>query len=418
MKKLIFLLSIAVFIYAQEYQITTVPVFQYSIDRWTNEIYYQNYFTGDIYKTNSTGTHHTLTEFPSVPQFSNNNHTAAFMENTNLYLHNFEMDTSYFLGALPYFSYYLLFSPSDTKIVYGGDAGVPIVYFSFEDSSVHNTGITIYDDVMQWLNDTTIVYITLGGVDIRLLNINNLNENIVVQSAYLVSYRGLATNKNIGAFAYSWEYNSTENTFINLYYPQTNLDTTVYNFQEQGPFPGNILLRDLSWERNSNKLGFIGEIFSVPVSLIFVFEYNSYITSLYSDMSTNGDGNKYFLEWLNRDTVIYSDWTDARFLFGLDVTNPVSVEDKFIVLKFSLAQNYPNPFNPTTSIRYHLPERSLVTIKVYDVLGNEVVVLVNDEKVAGEYEVVFNGKDLASGIYFYQFTSRNFMQTRKMILLK
>lgn len=106
-------------IFAQEYQITNVPVFQYSIDRYTDEIYYQNYLTGKIYKTNSTGTQHTLTEFPSVPQFSNNNHTAAFIENNNLYLHDFGKDTSYFLDYLP-FSYYLLFSPSDTKIVYGG----------------------------------------------------------------------------------------------------------------------------------------------------------------------------------------------------------------------------------------------------------------------------------------------------------
>lgn len=298
MKKLFFLLSITVFNYAQEYQIADVPVFQYSIDRYNDEIYYQHEFTGEIFKTNSIGTQHTLTEFPSVPQFSNNSHTAAFMENTNLYLHDFGMDTSNFLGSLPN-SYYLLFSPSDTKIVNIGDGGGPLSYYSFEDSSVHNTGITIYSDVIEWLSDTTIVYIGLGGVDIRTLSISDLSENILVQSAYLVSFRGLATNENIGAFAYSWEYNSAENTFINLYYPQTGLDTTVYNFIEQGPYPGgnfNILIRDLSWERNSNKLGFIGEVPLLPISLIYVFEYSNLNTCLYSDMLTTGEGNKYFLE--------------------------------------------------------------------------------------------------------------------------
>jgi hypothetical protein len=116
--------------------------------------------------------------------------------------------------------------------------------------------------------------------------------------------------------------------------------------------------------------------------------------------------------------VIYSDFTDDQFLFGLDVTKPVSVEDNFIAHKFELAQNYPNPFNPTTTIRYELPEESFVTIKVYDVIGNEIFVLVNDEKVAGRYEVDFDGKDLSSGVYFYTLKTANFKETRKMILLK
>lgn len=102
----------------------------------------------------------------------------------------------------------------------------------------------------------------------------------------------------------------------------------------------------------------------------------------------------------------------------MDVTKPVSVEDNLTVLKFELDQNYPNPFNPTTTIRYKLPEKSFVTIKVYDVIGNQVVVLVNDEKVAGIYEVDFDGKDLSSGIYFYTLKTDNFKETRKMILLK
>lgn len=438
MKKIfITFLIISGYILAQEYQITNVPVIQYSVDRYTNEIYYKNYVTGDIYKTNSTGTAHSLAKFPSVPQFSNNSHTAAFMENNNLYLHDFGKDTSYLLGTLPYYSYYLLFSPSDAKIVYGGDDGVPIIYFSFEDSSVHNTGITIYNNVMQWLSDTTIVYITLGGEDIRILNIKDLSENIVVQTAYLVNYRGLATNMGLGAFAYSREYNSAENTFINLYYPDTGLDTTVYNFLEQGPYPGvnvNIFIRDLSWERNSNKLGFIGEVPLIPISLIYVFDYHSSIPYLYSNLDITGEGIKYNLQWLNRDTVIYSDATDGSLLFGLAVTTPVDVRDEStntLPDNYRLYQNYPNPFNPSTTIRYEIPEQSFVTIKIYDILGNEIATLVNEEKTAGSYEVEFNshsgeGRNLTSGVYFYQLrilgpeinSGQGIIQTKKMILLR
>ncbi|MCW8996293.1 MAG: T9SS type A sorting domain-containing protein, partial [Psychromonas sp.] len=82
------------------------------------------------------------------------------------------------------------------------------------------------------------------------------------------------------------------------------------------------------------------------------------------------------------------------------------------------AQNYPNPFNPITRIRYQLPEPAFVTIKVYDVLGNEIESLLRDEKIAGSYEVEFDGSALTSGIYYYRITEGNFSQTKKMILLK
>jgi hypothetical protein len=86
--------------------------------------------------------------------------------------------------------------------------------------------------------------------------------------------------------------------------------------------------------------------------------------------------------------------------------------------EFNLYQNYPNPFNPSTTIIYEIPERHLVSIAVYDLLGREVAVLINEEKSAGEYEVEFNGSELSSGIYFYQLKAGSFVETKKMILLK
>jgi len=86
--------------------------------------------------------------------------------------------------------------------------------------------------------------------------------------------------------------------------------------------------------------------------------------------------------------------------------------------KLYLYQNYPNPFNPSTIIKYELPRQSLVTLKIYDVLGREVAVLVNEQKPAGRYEFKFDGKNLSSGIYFYRIKAGDFVQTKKMILLK
>jgi len=84
----------------------------------------------------------------------------------------------------------------------------------------------------------------------------------------------------------------------------------------------------------------------------------------------------------------------------------------------SLYQNYPNPFNPSTIINYSLPKQSNVRIIVYDMLGREISTLINEEKSAGNYSITFDGNSLTSGIYFYQIKANEFVQTKKMLLLK
>ena len=88
------------------------------------------------------------------------------------------------------------------------------------------------------------------------------------------------------------------------------------------------------------------------------------------------------------------------------------------VFSFSVGQNYPNPFNPSTIIEFHIANSGFVSLKVFDVLGNEVTTLVNEVKSAGEYEVEFNAANLSSGIYLYKLQSGNFSQTRKMTLIR
>jgi len=88
------------------------------------------------------------------------------------------------------------------------------------------------------------------------------------------------------------------------------------------------------------------------------------------------------------------------------------------LLAFTLEQNYPNPFNPSTKIKYQIPVGGFVNLKVYDVLGNEIATLINQEKSAGSYNIEFNAFGIPSGIYFYTLKAANYIQTRKMILLK
>jgi hypothetical protein len=93
-------------------------------------------------------------------------------------------------------------------------------------------------------------------------------------------------------------------------------------------------------------------------------------------------------------------------------------EESGIVMDFALLQNYPNPFNPSTTISWQAPVGSWQTLKVYDLMGNEVATLVNEYIPAGSYEIEFAADNLPSGIYFYQIRSRDFVQTKKMIYLK
>jgi hypothetical protein len=93
-------------------------------------------------------------------------------------------------------------------------------------------------------------------------------------------------------------------------------------------------------------------------------------------------------------------------------------EDQKVVTEYSLSQNYPNPFNPSTKINYEVPFASYITLKVYDLLGNEIATLVNEEKTTGVYEVEFRGEGITSGIYFYKLQTESFAQTKKLVFLK
>jgi hypothetical protein len=93
-------------------------------------------------------------------------------------------------------------------------------------------------------------------------------------------------------------------------------------------------------------------------------------------------------------------------------------EEGGIPAEFSISQNYPNPFNPTTRIEFALPKRAPTKIVLYDLLGREIQTPMNKELEAGYYEITVNADNLPTGVYFYRIQSGDFIQTRKMILVK
>jgi photosystem II stability/assembly factor-like uncharacterized protein len=193
-----------------------------------------------------------------------------------------------------------------------------------------------------------------------------------------------------------------------------------------------------SWESNQFDSLFWGnDIEFIPDNPAKVW-YSSYQLNVFFSSDTGKSWGKEFeLTNLRPNDIVFTDENNGWLLANqpaisaktriFRTTNGghggivISVDDNDPGINptgFKLEQNYPNPFNPTTNIRFLIADRGFVTLKVYDVLGNEVATLVNEEKPAGEYKVEFDGNHLPSGIYFYQLKAGGFVETRKMILLK
>ena len=143
---------------------------------------------------------------------------------------------------------------------------------------------------------------------------------------------------------------------------------------------------------------------------------------------TEPDGNGPTLSLKNPDldNTLGENWA-ASIGYGTpgkinDTFVNVEDEDKILPTEYFLSQNYPNPFNPSTLIRFSIPKNSFVTLKIYDVIGNEIAILIDEEKSVGNYEIEFsslkNNLKISSGVYLYQLRANDYMQTKKMILIK
>jgi hypothetical protein len=182
---------------------------------------------------------------------------------------------------------------------------------------------------------------------------------------------------------------------------------------------GEMVLTDTFSFQHPLAMNELTQAFSLPFptpqdTIYWAFGYKAYETSPEWDTIYSCGLS---LVW---DTI--PDYHD-RWNFGpkfpvriLTLTN--TNEDSKQPEEFILYQNYPNPFNPSTKIQYQISSISYVNLKVYDVLGNKVANLVNEEKYPGKYEISFDGTGLPSGIYYYRIESNDLSQTKKMILLK
>ena len=176
----------------------------------------------------------------------------------------------------------------------------------------------------------------------------------------------------------------------------------------------------------TNNLNVMRKMFPDPNGKSFTTSLNQ-TNEVTQDISISDEWNKTALGIVvfiqdNQSKAVYQ----SEYITHTSIITDVEETGKNLQSAFTLYQNYPNPFNPTTTISYSIPNveaqhaASLqhVILKVYDILGNEVATLVNEQKSAGNYNVEFNANGLSSGLYFYKLTAGNHVATKKMLLLK
>jgi hypothetical protein len=250
---------------------------------------------------------------------------------------------------------------------------------------------------------STLKYNTLGdlqwGREFNTFDQDIPNQILVDTSGNCIVSGNTAIIKYNRFGDLNWIDSSTFNNYLqsildtrgNLYISRTTFITKVSNYFTTIKYGvnGNIL-----WVSNYGG----GEMHIYRPAGITLDQNNNVLAT----------GSEFLNGTLNSDTLITIKYSQTTGTGNYDNTIP----------QYHLYQNYPNPFNPKTDISYQLSVSNIVSIKVYDVLGNEKKTLVNKKQNSGNYKIDFDGSNLPSGIYFYKFTSGSFSDTKRMILLK
>lgn len=321
--------------------------------------------------------------------------------------------------------------------------GIPLKYFSITEFYKYREMNLLADQDGEFLvfDLTTLQFITPGEAP-EIIVTNNIRDRIAWEvlgrMCHLLADQSVPAHTHRdehGLLADSYEnwmggsgqpylqWNSSNaGNYINPYTTDNDpLHYLIYTMQQQSDHFGSNGPDEIG-NGNDNLFGN-----SRPQELDFLNSLN--IPDCGEPTTWNGPWNTSNLENIRDKTFPYSIRATAGLLYwfaveaGLIITNVEELSES--LNDFVLFQNYPNPFNPSTVISYQLPVGSNVTIRVYDVLGNEVATLIDEYKPMGSYEVEFNASLLPSGVYFYQLSVRtpaekteSYLETKKMTLIK
>jgi len=336
--------------------------------------------------------------------------------------------------------YYYEYNPSGQEIEYGyeswnGSAWVDSYRFQYIYTSYGNLGHSLRQNWADtgWVNSTNRTW---------YFNLNQTINSAISQS--WMSNAWVNTQRDSQAYDVkdsiilhvyqSWADTAWKNSSKYMYTYKGNglLSQSLYQFYITDW--QNLLLYSYSYDGSGNKLQDLlqswgGTAWFNSSNTQYTYDINMRITSAVSQLYNSGwvnsskfmyiyDGNGNRIEfdyqiwknnnWLNSSRDVYTFET----VLGVEENNPL------VGRRFNLEQNYPNPFNPSTVIRFDVPHQGVVSLKVYDVLGQEISTLVNETKMPGEYSVRWDASKFPSGIYFYRLAAGNFSETKKLVLMK
>ena len=268
-------------------------------------------------------------------------------------------------------------------------------------------------------NGTNWTLVNDGLTSHNVLSLATINNNILAGTQPGIGIGGgvfLSTNNGT-----KWIQTGLNGSFV---YSLVVNGTNVYAATNNGVF--------LSTNNGTNWSSIIPGIslelyftsLAVSASNIFAGHYGRGVYHSTDYGSTWSQANKGLI-----DTTIFALAVSGNYVFAgtyssgvwrrpLSELVGITKETSELPKQFTLSQNFPNPWNPSTNIKYFIPQASLISLKVYDILGNEIETLVNEEKPAGTYELTFNAANLPSGVYLYRIQAGSFVETKKMVLLK
>lgn len=313
------------------------------------------------------------------------------------------------------------------KVVGGASAGEPILSYPFDGTLIFGTDVTL----SWYLNGSSA---GIQGYEVVYSNsdvfapaaTNTVGPN--GQTSSSVSISGLTVGATYYWKVRSWYGGSTYSNYSSTYSFVINSSTNSPLQPKIGGPTNNIIVNSanptLSWVITSQPVN--GLTYELEIAdnaeMNDAVLVNEISTSFYESAESLEKDKNYF--WRVRSKTedgTYSYYSGiGKFKVGDNVT---SVEELLIPDKFTVEQNYPNPFNPTTIIKFGLPEQTAVSVKIYNMLGQEVKTLLNDVRNAGTYNLQWNGDDnfgnkVASGAYIYRIVAGKDVATKKMILIK
>ncbi len=415
MNKFFVIIFLCTYAISQEFQITNSNNINVhpTTDPFTHEIYYMEDWTGNIMKIKPDGSGNTLTIFPSLPTFSDKEHKAFYLEfiptiRTNLIQYDFNTGDATLLSThtnLPVIDIYL--SPNEEKLLFKGAAPV---YFSFIDSIVHDPGIRINAESVEWINDSTLIYVDSDRERILKYSYYDNNIDTLITTTISEGIVDIACNPDSNIFVYSHFFNNGDDIGINLFRVTTQIDSMVFDFNHDDPQLAGliILLNDLEWSPQYDKLAFIGNVLSPNVGEIYVYDINMDTTIRFTDFGLTDDGLKYDLIWFNEDTILYDckKYMQLSQIYGFDIKTPLYIhQNSNISHTLFLLSNFPNPFNYRTAFQIRLPFSGYTTIYIYNSVGQSINKMNLGFLIEGVHSFHWEVQNqyrrhISSGIYF------------------